>query len=295
MIKSMTGYGRGDSILYDRKFTVEIKSVNHRYNDINIKLPRVLNAFEDKIKSRLASEISRGKTDVYIHLDSFSTADIKINLNEALADSYAEAILKLRGRYDLRDDLSLSLIVKFPDIINVEKLTNDDENLSQMWEALQLALSGAISQFVAMRVTEGAVLKEDLLSKRDVIVSITEKLKHRAPLVAEDYEQRLRAKITDALANTNYDEARLLQEITIFMDKSCIDEELTRLESHLSQLSEIVGENESVGKKLDFLVQEMNREVNTIGSKSNDIEITKLVIQMKSEVEKIREQVQNIE
>lgn len=296
-MKSMTGYGRGDSILYDRKFTVEIKSVNHRYNDISIKLPRVLNAFEDKIKSRLASEISRGKTDVYIHLESFSAADIKISINKPLADAYADAVVQLRDRYSLQDDLALSLLAKFPDIINVEKLGNDEENMSQLWEALQYALSDAVTQFMSMRALEGAKLKEDILVKRETVLALAHKVKQRAPLVAKEYAERLKAKVEEALGigGVNYDEIRLIQEITIFSDKSCIDEELTRLESHLAQLLEIVSEEDAVGKKLDFLVQEINREINTIGSKSNDIEITKTVVQMKSEVEKIREQVQNIE
>ena len=294
-MKSMTGYGRGEAVLYNRRFTVEIKSVNHRYNDINIKLPRMLFSFEDRIKSLLAKEISRGKTDVYIHLDSFSADDIKININEALADAYVKTISGLRGKYDLCDDLSLSLLVKYPDIISVEKRTDDDENLNQMWETLQLALAAALSQFMGMRSAEGEALKRDLLVKRDVVSSLVSMIKERAPIIARDYEQRLRTKVEEAMANVNYDEARLIQEVTIFADRSCIDEELTRLESHLSQMGSIVEETETIGKKLDFLVQEINREVNTIGSKSNDIEITKIAIQLKNEVEKIREQVQNIE
>ncbi len=297
MIKSMTGYGRGDCILYNRKFTVEIKSVNHRFNDLSIKLPRVLNSFEDKIKAELSKVVNRGKTDVYVHFESFSADDIKVNLNEALADSYFSALSRLKLKYpEIRDDLSLSLIARFPDIVTVEKLADSqDDSMNQMWEALFTALKTAIDAFIKMREIEGAALKSDLLKKKEVLAALTENVKTRAPHVAQDYAVRLKTKIEEALANVNYDETRLIQEITIFSDKSCIDEELIRLSSHLSQLSEILCESDAVGKKLDFLVQEINREVNTIGSKSNDLEITKLVVQMKSEVEKIREQVQNIE
>lgn len=295
MIKSMTGYGRGECIKYSRRFIVEIKSVNHRYNDLTIKLPRIMNIYEDKIRKILSESISRGKTDVYINMDSFSSDDIKINVNEPLADAYVTQLKKIKQRFSLSDDVSLNLLTRFPDIISVEKNVESETAATEMFETLTEALESAIKMFLNMRETEGNALKKDLLNKNNNLKALIEKIKLRSPLVAAEYAEKLTAKVREALNLVSFDETRLLTEITVFTDKSCIDEELTRLSSHIVQMETILNEADSVGRKLDFLVQEINREINTIGSKSNDIEITKIVVDLKSEAEKIREQVQNIE
>lgn len=295
MLKSMTGYGRGECRLYSRKITVEIKSVNHRYNDLNIKLPRLMTSLEDVIRKTISKKVFRGKTDVYVSYETLSKDDIKISLNEALADSYISELRNIISRYDLKDDISLSLIAKFPDILSIDKSVDDETIMNEILETLEIALNAAIESFVSMRTLEGEALKKDIIEKLSIIKSLTAKIEERVPAVTENYKQRLTQKVSDALSNTEYDESRLITEITIFSDKACIDEEITRLNSHLEQMKEILNDNCSVGRKLDFLVQEMNREVNTIGSKASDLEITKIIVDMKSEIEKIREQVQNIE
>ncbi len=295
MLKSMTGYGRGEFTLHNRKFVVEIKSVNHRYNDITIKLPRVLNPFEEKIRKQVSKFASRGKIDVYIQMETQSSDDIKIKLNRPLADAYVDRMRELNEIYQLNDKITIATILGCPDIIEVEKNIIDDEALLQIWECAEPALKNALSNFVAMREAEGESLKNDILVKNEVIKELTQKVSERAPSVVADYRARLRAKLEEVLENTSIDENKILAEAVVFADRTCVDEELTRLSSHLKQLDDILNENDAIGRKLDFLVQEMNREVNTIGSKSNDIEITQLVVSLKSEVEKIREQVQNIE
>ncbi|MDR1559968.1 MAG: YicC family protein [Clostridiales bacterium] len=296
MIRSMTGYGRGECTLLDRKFTVEIKSVNHRYNDITIKQPRVLNAFEDSLRKMISREVFRGKTDVYINMETYSKDDIRVSVNTPLADAYAEQIKALRDRYDMYPKtIQVDTLLNYPDIFIVEKNMDNDQKHQEIWEALETALSMALNSFIKMRTTEGAAIYSDILEKKASISALTARVKERAPFVAREYGEKLRQRISEALNTTALDEARLLTEITLMADRACVDEELTRLESHIEQLGTILNNTEPNGRKLDFLVQEMNREVNTIGSKSNDLEITKLVVELKSEVEKIREQVQNIE
>lgn len=298
MIRSMTGYGRGECSLHNRKIVAEIKSVNHRYNDITIKMPKLLNPLEDSIRKRLSPEINRGKTDVYITMESYSTDDIKISFNEATADLYVNELRKIVERYSLPDGVSLDLIARFPDLITVEKNMDEDKIRGEIDETLRTALGLALEAFVRMREAEGETLKKDIAAKTAEIKALVEKVRERAPIVAKDYSERLRARITEALASAEAyeaDESRLLTEIAVFADKSCIDEEITRLSSHISQLEQILNDGDSVGRKLDFLMQEMNREINTIGSKSNDLTITRIVIDLKSESEKIREQIQNIE
>ncbi len=295
MIKSMTGYGRGESTLYNRRFIVEIKSVNHRYNDISIKIPRVLNASEEKVKNILIKKIQRGKTDVYINFESFSKDDVKINFNAALSDAYYEQLTELKERYEIHDSISLSLLSRFPDVITVEKFSENEEAVNEMNEALEAALRMALDQFIQMRVREGESLKKDILEKAKFIQAISEKINEKSPELIREYSEKLKAKVSEALGDYAYDEARLITEVTLLADKTCVDEELTRLKSHVNQLLMILEEDDSVGRKLDFLIQEMNREVNTIGSKSNDLDISRYCVELKSEIEKIREQVQNIE
>ena len=292
-MKSMTGYGRGEDRRYDRKFTVEIKSVNHRYNDVTVKLPRAMIMYEDAVKKVIGKRVFRGKTDVYINFETFSDDDIAITFNQPLADAYVETVKKIKDRYDIDHPIRLDLIAKFPDIITVEKKLDPDSG-DQIWECLSAALDMALDNFVSMRETEGEALKKDIAEKLVGIKQTVEKIEKRAPFVAKDYKQRLLTRLSE-ISELNVDETRLLTEVMLFADKACIDEELTRLYSHIEQMKTIICEVQPVGRKLDFLVQEMNREVNTIGSKSNDLEITNCAVDLKSEIEKIREQIQNIE
>ncbi len=292
MIRSMTGYGRGENEANERKAIVEIKSVNHRYNDISIKLPRTINYLEDKIRKTLMAKIFRGKTDVYITFDTFSSDDIAIEVNEHLAEAYIDKINYLRDKYDLDGNDTLSLVAKFPDVIKVEKVDEDEDVI---WSTLLPALEEALNRFISMRETEGNALAGDILKKADSIEKLVGAVKERSPLVVEEYKEKLRARINEILGSIEIDEDRLAVEVAVFADRGCIDEEITRLYSHIEQLRSIFREGGLIGRKLDFLIQEMNRESNTIASKSNDITITKATIELKSEIEKIREQIQNIE
>ncbi len=292
MIRSMTGYGRGENMENDRRFVVEIKSVNHRYNDISIKLPRFMNAMEDAIRKRIMEEIARGKTDVYITFETFSADDMLVKVNQALAGAYVEKINELKMQYGLCSEDTLGLVAKFADVITVERIQEEEEVL---WKTLLPALDGAIEKFVQMRKREGNALAEDILKKRSHIQELTGLIKGRSPFVTEQYQQKLQSRLKELLQTVEIDPQRIAQEVAVFADRSCIDEELIRLESHIQQLKEILHQGGQVGRKLDFLVQEMNREANTIASKANDMEITRCTIELKSEIEKIREQVQNIE
>lgn len=293
-MRSMTGYGRGECILYDRKFVVEIKAVNHRYNDITIKLPHSIISFEDTVKKILTSEIFRGKTDVFISFETYSKDDIKINLNEALADSYFDVLSKVKERYNLNDNINISMISRFQDVISVDKSIISAENDNKILEPLSNAAKQALLQFIQMRETEGEALKQNIISKIDVIYDYVKEIEKQAPTVVEEYRKKLVERLKE-FQEISIDEARLLTEVTIFADRACIDEEVTRLFSHINQMKDILNETIPVGRKMDFLVQEINREINTIASKSNNLEITNITVKLKSEVEKIREQIQNIE
>lgn len=293
MIKSMTGYGRGENVKDGRKFTVEIRSVNHRYNDITIKMPRAMNYIEDIVKKKLTQQISRGKTDVYIFFETLSKDDINISLNEALVDAYIEKLSYIKQKYDLKDDISLSLLMGIDDIVTVEKNIIDKDIII---ETLMPAVDTALTEFIKLRQTEGMALKKDIIVKLENMINLVNQIKDRSPKVVIEYRDKLQARLNELLTGNNQiDELRLITEITIFADRCSVDEEITRLLSHISQVKSILDEQEAVGRKLDFLVQEMNREANTIGSKSNDIEITQITVDLKSEIEKIREQIQNIE
>lgn len=293
MIKSMTGYGRGENVKDGRKFTVEIRSVNHRYNDITIKMPRAMNYIEDIVKKKLTQQISRGKTDVYIFFETLSKDDINISLNEALVDAYIEKLSYIKQKYDLKDDISLSLLMGIDDIVTVEKNIIDKDIII---ETLMPAVDTALTEFIKLRQTEGMALKKDIIVKLENMINLVNQIKDRSPKVVIEYRDKLQTRLNELLTGNNQiDELRLITEITIFADRCSVDEEITRLLSHISQVKSILDEQEAVGRKLDFLVQEMNREANTIGSKSNDIEITQITVDLKSEIEKIREQIQNIE
>ncbi len=291
-IKSMTGYGKGEFIANDRRFTVEMKSVNHRYNDISIKMPRSLISLEDAVKKRIMADVFRGKTDVYINYETFSKDDVEVRLNTVLADAYLEKLHELSQTFALEEKDVFGLTARFPDVITVEKAQSEE---SIIWETLLPALEEAITRFVQMRCTEGENLKQDILQKRESIISLVAQIKERAPLVVQEYKEKLENRLQELLGNVQIDPQRVAMEVAVFADKGCIDEEITRLESHLTQLQEILQEGGQVGRKLDFLVQEMNRETNTIASKANDIKIVQTTIALKSEIEKIREQIQNLE
>lgn len=292
MIRSMTGYGRGEYNEKGRKFVVEMKSVNHRYNDMTIKMPRFLNSIEDKIRKYCMEKVFRGKTDIYITYESISADDREVVLDEALAEAYQKKLTILQDKFSLESSDLLGLLARFPDVLTVERQENGGD---EFYGLLFPALEKALDCFIAMRETEGNALKEDILKKAEQITALTEKIKERAPFVVKEYKEKLDARLKELIAATPVDEQRLAFEVTVFADKSCIDEELTRLFSHIAQLRAILEEGGLVGRKLDFLVQEMNRETNTIASKANDLQITRATIELKSEIEKIREQVQNIE
>ena len=294
MIKSMTGFGRSEYSDGKRNITVEIKSVNHRYSDISVKMPRRYGFAEDKVKNIVKSRLRRGKIDVSIMVENITENDINIKLNEPIARQYYENLKTLQSTFELCGDISLRLLATMPDVMKAIPDVDDEEEITG---AILIPVEEAAANLENMRTIEGEKLAEDLLIKGENIKTLLDKIAERAPLVVVYYTAKLRERIAELLAGSAVvPEDRILTEAAIFADKCAIDEEITRLNSHLLQLKKIIGsDNEAEGKKLDFLVQEMNREANTIGSKANDITITNYMLEIKSEIEKIREQVQNIE
>ncbi|MCX7884360.1 MAG: YicC family protein [Caloramator sp.] len=292
MIKSMTGYGRGSIEENGRSFTVEIKSVNNRYLDINIRLPKQINALEDNIRKSISSKINRGKIDVFITQDKFNDEDIVIEVDEQLAKAYYESFILLREKFNLVDDISVSLFSKFPDVIKVEKI---EEDVEKVWDTLSIALDNALNMLIDMRTNEGLKLSKDIIERSNYIKECVTKIEKRSHIVVDEYREKVKQRVEEFLKGIEVDEARLLNEVAFFSDKVNITEEIVRLNSHIDQLISTLNSCEPVGRKLDFLMQEMNREANTIGSKTNDLAITNLVVEIKSELEKIREQIQNIE
>jgi len=293
MMKSMTGFGRGEAKDSERQFVVEIKSVNHKFNDILVRLPRKLAYLEEKIKSLIKEEIKRGRVEVHISLENIGDSDTIVSLNQPLAEQYINCLRIMKERLDILDDISVSLLAKFPDVL---KITPKEEDEQAVWCCLEKALMKALETLMEMRVAEGKKLAEDIFDRCDYILKIVKQIENRAPQVVFEYRQKLRERISELLEdNIEIDEQRLSMEVALFADKSNITEEIVRLKSHLSQLKKSVEEKEPIGRKLDFLIQEMIREINTIGSKASDLEITNHVVDIKSELEKIREQAQNIE
>ena len=288
----MTGYGRGEAVLNGRTITVELRSVNNRYLDCTVKLPRIYVFAEDAIKARVQQHISRGKVDVFISIGQSEAGDVKISVNKPVADGYYAALCALRDTYGLRDDISVGLLSRFQDVFLVEKTQEDLEAVSaDLCQVLELALA----DFDAMREREGEKLLQDVRGRADTIAALTAQVEERAPGIVRDYRAKLEAKMAEVLQNTQLEASRILTEAAIFADKVAVDEELVRLRSHLSQLEHMLSAGGAVGRKLDFLIQEFNREANTIGSKCSDLEIARHVVDIKAEIEKIREQVQNIE
>lgn len=290
MIKSMTGFGHGEYENEGRKYTVEIKSVNHKYSDINIRLPKFLNSIEDKIRKRIASVISRGKIDVFISFENYSSKGTKIKINKDLAKEYINGLKELANETGLEFKVDLMDISKIPEILKLEEDGNED----QISDELMKALDDALEKFISMREIEGKKLVQDIEARIHLIEGKIEEIKKYSGTLVEEYIEKLQIRINELL-KTEVDETRLMQEIVFFSDKSSIEEELIRLESHISQFLNLIKGTSPIGKKIDFLIQEINRETNTIGSKANCLEITNRVIEIKTEVENIREQIQNIE
>ena len=291
MIKSMTGFGRGKYENEGRMYTVEIKSVNHKYTDISVKLPRFLNSIEDKIRKRVAEVISRGKVDIFISFENYSSQGTNIRINRELAKEYLKELKALSEEADIKYDVNVIDITKFPEVLKIE-----DEDIEDIISVeIMNAIDEALNNFVTMRAEEGAKLVEDMERRLQIVETKVEEIKGFSKTLVEDYMQRLEQRVTELMKDKVVDEARLAQEIVIFSDKSSIEEELTRLGSHIIQFKKLIKESSPIGKKFDFLVQEMNRETNTIGSKANSIDITNRVIDIKTEIENIREQIQNIE
>lgn len=295
MIRSMTGYGRGEATRNGRKITVEVRSVNNRYLDCGVKLPRAYIFAEDAIKTRVGQAISRGKVDVFINIVQTEGESLSVTVNEELAKSYIDALWKLYelgGGQKVKMDYRATDLARFPDVLTVEK---KEEDLEAAAADICAVLDIALEDFDRMRVREGEKLAADILSRADTIEAYTAKVEERSPQTVAEYRARLEAKMQEVLQNAQIEESRLLTEAAIFADKVAVDEETVRLRSHLEQLRDMLAKGGATGRKLDFLIQEFNRETNTIGSKCNDIEISRMVVDMKAEIEKIREQVQNIE
>ncbi len=292
MIKSMTGFGRCEVAGNNRRFTVEIKAVNHRYLDVNIKMPKTLNYFESAVRSELKRYISRGKVDVFITYEDLSEHTCKVRYHKEVAQEYLLYLRQMAEDFGLDNDIRVSSLSKYPEVFTMEETGVDEEEL---WKELQKAVEGAAKMFVESRVTEGERLKEDLLEKLDGMLELVDFISERSPQLVAEYRRKLEDKVKELLGDNTLDESRLLTEVTIFADKICVDEEIVRLRSHIETTRESLREGGSIGRKLDFIAQEMNREANTTLSKSNDLEISNCAIELKTEIEKVREQIQNIE
>ena len=292
MVKSMTGYGRGEAVRGGRTITVELRAVNNRYLDCTVKLPRIYVFAEEAIKAMVQKHIARGKVDVFVTIGQAEAGDVSISVNSPVAEGYYAALCDLRERYGLRDDISVSLLARMPDVFLVEKT---QEDLQAVSDDICAVLALALDDFDAMRLREGERLCQDIRGRAATIAALTAKVEERAPGIVEAYRARLSAKMAEVLQSTQIDESRILTEAAIFADKVAVDEETVRLRSHLSQLEQMLGQEGPIGRKLDFLIQEFNREANTIGSKCSDIETARYVVDIKAEIEKIREQIQNIE
>ncbi|MCQ2540043.1 MAG: YicC family protein [Acetatifactor sp.] len=292
MIKSMTGFGRCEVSENNRKFTVEMKAVNHRYLDVNIKMPKALNFFESAIRAELKNYISRGKVDVFITYEDMSENTSAVHYNKELAAEYLKYLRQMAEDFGLDDDIRVSTLSKYPEVFSMEEVGMDEDEL---WKELQKAVVGAAKMFVDSRITEGENLKNDLIDKLDGMLKLVDFISERSPKIVEEYHKKLEDRVRELLADNTVDEGRLLTEVTIFADKVCVDEELVRLRSHIETTRKALIEGGSIGRKLDFIAQEMNREANTTLSKSNDLEISNCAIELKTEIEKVREQIQNIE
>lgn len=292
MIKSMTGFGRCEIAENSRKITVEMKSVNHRYLDVNLKMPKSLNFFESAIRSELKNYITRGKVDVFISYEDLSEHTSTVRYHKEVAEEYFRYLKQMAEDFGLDNDIRVSSLSKYPDVFTMEEAGVDEEEL---WKEIQKAVDGATGMFVETRITEGEHLRDDLLEKLEGMLKLVSFISERSPQILEEYRNRLEEKVKELLGDATVDESRLLTEVTLFADKVCVDEEVVRLKSHIETTKNTLLAGGSIGRKLDFIAQEMNREANTILSKANDLEISNCAIELKTEIEKVREQIQNIE
>lgn len=292
MIKSMTGYGRCNETIENMEITAEIKAVNHRYFEFSSRVPRQFGFLDEKIKQYVKDRVNRGKTEVYISINMLDSAAVSVEVNHPLAKAYVEALREMKDKYSLEGKIKAIDIARFADVLAVRKEEQDEE---EIFEAVKSVLSKAVDAFIEMRLTEGKKMRDDIVSRCDTILGYVAQVEEKSGESVKTYRERLEEKMRELLGDVHVDEQRLLTETAIFADKVAVDEETVRLKSHIEQLKSMVNSDEPVGRKIDFLVQEMNREANTTGSKCSDIEITKIVVEIKSEIEKIREQIQNIE
>lgn len=291
-MKSMTGYGRGEQENTQWQIVIEVKAVNHRYSEVMVKQPRQLLALEDKMKKLVAQYIERGKVDIFVRMQEKAGISQAVQVDQAKAEIYHLALQEMAQRLQVAYQPDVHRLIQLPDVIAHRE---EEEDAKILWPLVEEALREALEQHVQMRQMEGNHIREDMMQKLQQLEQLTKAVAERSPLVLQEYQEKLRQRIADLLAQPSTDEERLAQEIAYFAEKSCIDEELVRLQSHFAQFRQIIEQEGSIGRKLDFLIQEMNRETNTIGSKANDLTIGRLIVEMKSELEKLREQVQNIE
>lgn len=292
MVKSMTGYGRGQKILDKMNITVEVKSVNHRYFEFNARTPRQYMFLEEKLKSFFQSKLSRGKIECFVTVEMVEESDYTISVNHGVAKGYLNAFNEIKDKYDIENDITTSSLARFPDVLSIEK---NEEDYDKIWKAVKEVAEDAANGIIAMREKEGEKLKDDVLSRADFIVEKVKFVEERSPQTVKEYQEKLLERMKAVLEEVNVDETRILTEAAIYADKVAVAEETVRLCSHIDQLREMFNSEDAIGRKMDFLVQEMNREANTIGSKAQDVQIARCVVDIKSEIEKIREQIQNIE
>jgi len=292
MLKSMTGFGRCEIAEIDRKITVEMKAVNHRYCDISIKMPKKLSFFEAGIRNVLKQFIGRGKIDVFITYEDYTENTVCVKYNSDLAREYFTNLEKISKEFGIENDIRVSALSRYPEVFTLEEQTIDEKEL---WELVETAVKTAAGNFVSTRVAEGENLKLDITAKLDGMLSLVEYIETRSPEIVSEYRNKLMVKVTELLGDTRVDESILVTEVTVFADKICVDEETVRLKSHIMNMKDTLNDCDNVGRKLDFIAQEMNREANTILSKANDLEVTNKAINLKTEIEKVREQIQNIE
>ena len=292
MIKSMTGFGRSEIVKGNRKISVEIKSVNHRYLEAGIKMPKKLNVFESRMRDLLKKYATRGKIDIFINYEDDSESQVNLKFNQNIADEYMAIFNNMSEKYNLKNDMTVGGLARFPEVITMDEVQEDEEEL---WHFIEEAMKAGLEQFVNTRILEGENLKKDLLGKLDHMEELVAFVEKRSPEIMKEYRSKLESKVKELLGDTTIDESRIATEVIIYADKICVDEETVRLRSHIEHARKCLNEDGGIGRKMDFIAQEMNREANTTLSKANDIEISNAAIDLKTEIEKVREQIQNIE
>ena len=292
MIKSMTGFGRSEIVKGNRKISVEIKSVNHRYLEAGIKMPKKLNVFESRMRDLLKKYATRAKIDIFINYEDDSESQVNLKFNQNIADEYMAIFNNMSEKYNLKNDMTVGGLARFPEVITMDEVQEDEEEL---WHFIEEAMKAALEQFVNTRILEGENLKKDLLGKLDHMEELVAFVEKRSPEIMKEYRSKLESKVKELLGDTTIDESRIATEVIIYADKICVDEETVRLRSHIEHARKCLNEDGGIGRKMDFIAQEMNREANTTLSKANDIEISNAAIDLKTEIEKVREQIQNIE